>query len=38
LAAENFAEHYVEVIERLGAVPGEAGAMHDGERFGIQGG
>jgi hypothetical protein len=36
LAAEDLAEHYVEVIEALGAVPCEAGAVHDGERFGVQ--
>jgi hypothetical protein len=37
-AAEDFAQHYVEVVERVGAVAGEAGAVHDGQRFRLEAG
>jgi hypothetical protein len=35
-AAEDLAEHHIEVIECSGAVTCKARAMHDGERFGLQ--
>src|SRR5580692_2665353 len=36
LPAEDLAERHIQVIERSGAVTCKAGAMHGGERFGLQ--